>query len=166
MRARLALSFIGCAALIGCAYATGKVEPVPPLETITYETGACYGRCPVFRIVVNNKGDGLFTGVRFTAVRGERRFKITPAQFQKFKSALDPYLRFPFEDRYEPGQPSCKDAVTDMPSVDIKYTLSDRPGTAHLTFYYGCDPEKYRPMAEALSNAPNNLLIADLIGKR
>jgi Domain of unknown function (DUF6438) len=134
-------------------------------ETIRYETGPCFGACPVFSITVRPDGAGVFEGRRFTAVTGTRRFQATPAQLAAFAARLAPYRPARGELRYEPGTPRCPRPVTDLPSVDIRWTGAGR-AAGHLYFYFGCDPAAHKAMADALGNAPDALPVAALIGER
>lgn len=144
-------------ALSGCVAPRGSSGAG---ETITYETGPCFGRCPVYRVQLSPDGQGVFTGIRFTQITGERRFTATPAQVATFAGALAPY-RPTGEKRYSHGTPDCEHAPTDLPSVDIRWSGKRDD---HLYFYYGCGRETLRPMADALGNAPDALPLTDLIG--
>ena len=43
--------------LAACAAASA---PASPAETISFETGPCFGACPVYRLTVNSDGSGTF----------------------------------------------------------------------------------------------------------
>ena len=64
--------------------------PVRPVsgEAIEYQTGPCFGRCPVYRFQVNPNGTGSFTGIRFTAVTGQRSFRVSPEQAATLAQSL------------------------------------------------------------------------------
>ena len=136
----------------------GGTEPA----AIVYETGPCFGACPVYRVTVGADGQGLFEGRRYTAVTGERRFTVTPDQYRRFTAQLAPARPASGSVRYA-GE-ACSQNATDMPSVDVTW----RSGTAEqrLYFYYGCDMERNRALGERLRAAPALLPIADLIGRR
>ncbi len=161
----LGLGLAGCVAPRG-----GPVgEPGRPIpiegDSIRYETGPCYGRCPVYAITVRPDGTGVFEGKRFTAVTGEKPFKLTRAQYDAFAATLGPYRPESGEIRYAPGQKNCEPAVTDASSVNVTWTraIGDSQG---LYFYYGCRSEKNRPIGQALGDAVEGLPIHDLIGER
>ena len=59
-------------------------------ESISYETGHCFGACPVYAVTVHSDGSGLFEGKRFTAVSGQRAFRIDPDQYRAFAGRLEP----------------------------------------------------------------------------
>ena len=151
-------------ALTACATAPGG-RPIPTeVESIEYETGPCFGACPVYRIALNADGGGLFEGRSATAVTGEHSFRATPEQYRAFAARLAPYRPDEAERRYS-GPPLCAQMATDLPSVTVTWHRPDG-GSRILYFYYGCDMERYRAMADALRQAPGALPIGDLIGSR
>lgn len=162
---------LAAVALAGCARTGGGGNAMPgkpiPIEgdSITYQTGPCFGACPVFSVTIRPDGSGVFTGKRFTAVEGERAFKATPAQYAAFAKALAPYRPQSGEVRISHGDPRCKQVATDLPSVEVVWmrAIGD---SQKLYFYFGCDMEKNAPMADALGNAPDALPIEELIGER
>ena len=155
------ISVLGLAGLAACA--TTAAAPAGRVESITFETGPCFGACPVYRVTVNRDGSGVFEGRRFTAVTGERRFIATPEQFQAFARQLAPLRPEQGERRYA-GE-ACTEFATDLPSADVTWRAGDGQ-EQHLHFYYGCDMERNQAIAERLNAAPGLLPIADLIGRR
>jgi hypothetical protein len=133
------------------------------VRTISYETGPCFGRCPVYRVTVGADGIGSFQGERFTSVSGTRSFRATAAHYRAFAALLEPVRPAHGEVRRAP--PHCKTAATDMPSVHVEWTMADRTHRS-LYFYYGCDMIENRALAERLSRAPSFLPIAGMIGTR
>ena len=158
-------------ALSACSHAGVKPgTPSTPVaiegDSITYETGPCFGRCPVFSITIRPDGSGVFTGKNFTAVTGERAFKLSPADYAAFASRLQPYRPESGERRYSHGEKGCEQVVTDMPSVDVRWTRAIGDSQA-LHYYYGCRDAANRHMADVLGNAPDMLPgIEAMIGER
>ncbi len=153
-------------ALAGCVQPSRPGGPVAiEGDSITYETGMCFGACPVYSVTVRPDGSGVFTGKRFTAVSGERAFTATRAQYEAFAAALAPYRPESGEVRYAPGESRCTNAATDMPSVDVRWTRAIGD-SQHLYYYFGCNLGEKRPIADALGHAPDALPIAALIGER
>jgi hypothetical protein len=152
------------AALAGCAGAAPGPAPAGDggVEQITYETTACHGRCPVYRLSVEASGRGLFDGQRFTAAAGERAFTASPAQVRAFFDRLAPY-RPAADVRYD-GPERCRTMATDLPSVEVTWYAGGEGRT--LTLSYGCDMDRHRALADALRHAPDALPIAALIGPR
>lgn len=136
----------------------------PPIalesETIRYETGPCFGTCPVYAVTITPDGKGTFEGKRFTEVTGIRTFQVTPEAYRAFAGKLTPYRPTSNEMLYQPGTLNCGNAPTDMPSVDVVWTdLSG--GRQHLNVYYGCGPQAMRDVLRA---APASLPISSFIG--
>lgn len=156
MRANiLALSL----ALAACATvpAAGSDRPV---ESLTYETGPCFGACPVYRVTVNRDGTGLFEGRRFTAVSGAQRFTLTWAQFSAFARHLAALRPAQGERRYSGD--ACASMATDLPSAEVTWQAAGGERQL-LYFYYGCDMERNQAIAERLRAAPDLLPIGDFI---
>ena len=147
-------------ALAGCTTTAGAAGAAE-VESIVYETGPCFGACPVYRLTVSSDGSGLFEGRRFTTVTGERRFTVTPAQYRAFVRQLEP-LRPESGERLYSGE-ACDMMATDLPSADVKWRAAGG-AEQHLYFYYGCDMERNRAIGERLRAAPDLLAIGDLIG--
>lgn len=124
------------------------------MQTIRYETGPCFGACPVYVLTVRSDGTGTFEGRQHTAVQGVREFTLTPAQFADFRARLEPYR--PVGQRRLSTGPECNGRVaTDLPSVEISWT--QKGPQSRLYAYYGCDMEGNAAMFEALQNAPKAL---------
>lgn len=142
----------------------GPSAPVVRDEMIRYATSPCFGACPVYTVTVRPDGTGTFEGQRFTAVTGARDFRVSPAQYDAFLTRLAPYRPRSGSVRYAPGEANCGQAATDMPSVEVQW--DGKSGHRGLSFYFGCDRERNRGMADALGSAPDLLPIAGLIGAR
>ncbi len=142
--------------------------PMPPVsgEAIEYQTGPCFGSCPVYRFQVNPNGTGSFTGIRFTAVTGQRSFRVTPEQAAALARSLAPWRPATGRTRrYAHGEPGCERAATDMPSAEIRWR--GRRSTTTLYFDFGCDRDTNHAMAAAIGNAPDLIpALAPLIGAR
>jgi hypothetical protein len=141
------------------APAAAAPRPATPVQTIVFETGPCFGTCPVYRVTVNGNGSGIFEGRRFTAVTGTRAFRLTPGQYQAFARHLAP-LR-PARGSVRFAGEACRSMATDLPSAEV--TWRDRRGPQSLYFYFGCDMAKNRAIAARLNAAPGLLPIAHFI---
>lgn len=161
-------AIVAAAALIvaSCAVTSADTPPPPTagtVETIRYETGPCFGACPVYVVEVSSNGLGVFAGRQHTAVIGERMFAVTPRQYAEFRRRLEPY-RPPGEER-RVAEPNCGGVVaTDLPSVEISW--SAKGPQQRLYVYYGCDMERNAAMFRALQEAPEVLPIEELVGTR
>jgi len=110
--------------------------PATPVQTISFETGPCFGACPVYRLHVNSDGSGVFEGIRFTAVTGTRPFRATSAQYRAFARMLEPIRPARGSVRYE-GR-ACRSMATDMPSANV--TWRSRRGTHVADALLGWEP--------------------------
>jgi len=154
---RILIAAAAAAGLLGRGAAASSDSPV---ETITYETGPCFGACPVYRITVLSTGTGTFEGRRFTAVTGLRSFRVTPEQYRAFERQLAPARPASGSARY--SDDSCENQATDLPSVQVGW--HSRRGHQELDFSYGCDMDRNRALAERLRSAPGLLPIAEFVG--
>lgn len=131
--------------------------------SVSYETGPCFGACPVYKVTVNADGTGLFEGRSFTAVTGERHFTLPLSQYRAFVAHLAPIRPASGDLRYS-GPPLCRQMATDLPSAEVIWR--PRGGVQHLYFYYGCDMERNRAIVARLEAAPRLLPIGDFIRLR
>ena len=157
---------VAALALAGCIPASRPPAAPMPIEgdSISYETGPCFGRCPVYSVTVRPDGTGVFEGKRFTAMTGTRSFTLSRAEYDAFAARLAPYRPASGDVRYSHGEPNCPSAPTDMPSIDVRWTraIGDSQG---LHFYLGCRRGN-EAVAEALGSAVELLPVHDLIGER
>lgn len=164
---------LGAAALMlaGCVAPRSGEGPAGPIaiegDSIRYETGPCFGVCPVYQVTVRPDGSGVFNGIRFTAVTGERAFRVSRADYAAFAATLAPYRPASGTVLYTPANPkNCAEQATDLPTVDVTWTRAIGDSQA-LSFYFGCDMEKNHVMGEALGSAPDRLPpLEALIGPR
>jgi len=140
--------------------------PPPATEAIEYEIGPCLGSCPSFRLRVTSDGEGLFTGLQFTAVRGERRFRVSRAEFAAFTAALAPYRPPAGTARhYYYRQPGCEEYGVE--GRDAKLKWQDPAGAGELHHFSGCLGKTNEAMAAAIEKAPGLLrALTPLIGPR
>lgn len=159
-----AVTLAGCAAM--SAQAPGASGPLPVAiesDSISYATSACFGRCPIYRVTVRPDGGGVFEGINFTAVSGERPFRITPDRYRAFAAHLAP-LR-PRQGEVRLTGDGCRTMATDLPGVEVVWTRAIGDSQTYQ-LNYGCDMDKNRAVAERLRNAPDLLPIAAFIGER
>ncbi|MGR6328811.1 DUF6438 domain-containing protein [Sphingomonas sp. XXL09] len=156
MRVMVALT---AALAAGTLVAVAEAKPQP--ETIRYETGPCFGFCPAYRVTVSSTGQGVFEGGRFTAEKGRKAFRVTPAEFAAFRAKLA--ADRPAGVRGLNGKPACRSIATDQITVDVRWTGGTRP-PSHLSAYFGCDMDGNSALFERLKAAPAALPIAAFIG--
>jgi len=149
------------AAAAGCT--TVPERPIAiESDSISFETGPCFGACPVFRVSVSPDGSGTFEGRQHTAVTGERAFRITPEQYRAFAAHLAP-LR-PAEGSVRMSGEACRQMATDLPSAEVTW-FSQIGNSQNYYFYFGCDMDRNAAIAERLRSAPALLPISGMIGR-
>lgn len=154
--ALLALSALATPSLLPAASPKARAA----LENITYETGPCFGVCPVYRVTVSSDGRGVFEGKRFTAVTGTRNFRVDAKTFAEFSRRLRGVR--PVGEVLLTGAPLCQAMATDMATIDVRWTGGRKP--AHLAYNLGCDRERYGWKANVLQKAITVLPVARFIG--
>ena len=155
----IATALMTALALPACA---AEPPAATPAQTIIFETGPCFGACPVYRVVLNSDGSGTFEGRRFTAVTGTRAFHATPRQYRAFAGQLEPIRPASGSVRYA-GE-DCAAMATDLSSSEV--TWRSRGQEQHLYVYHGCDMARNRALIERLVSAPGLLPIGDYISAR
>ncbi len=159
---RMALA-IGAALLAsGCATIPGDPVAIEG-DSISYQTGPCFGTCPMYTISIRPDGSGTFEGRRFTAVTGTRAFRATPAQYRAFAAHLAP-LR-PAEGVVRLSGEACTSQATDLPSAEVTW-FSQIGNSQGYYLDFGCDRERHQAARERLQSAPALLPIAEMIGVR
>ena len=139
-----------------------------PAETITYESGACFGTCAIYSVTVDTRtGAGEFVGKKFTTVTGARRFRATPAQVARFRQDLE-FARAVPPGAFKQGGARCKMYATDMNSVRLTWSGNAGAGVAprSLSIYFGCDMDANRPLFLSVQRAWQALPIMPFIGER
>lgn len=133
-------------------------------DRIEFETGACFGRCPVYRVSLSRDGEGVFTGLRFTQVLGERRFRVDPQVYRDFALRLA-RVRPDRDTRIEPGAPGCEHAPTDLPGITLHFNRG-QVDPASLYLYYGCREGRFGAMIDTISAAIDALPLTPMVGEQ
>lgn len=105
-------------------------------DVITLERGACFGTCPIYKVSVTSDGRVTFEGLNYTKVKGKAKGRIKARDFQALVKEFERIKYFSLDDKYEPGEPNCGPAATDMPSVKSSIQLKGK--TKSVAHYQGC----------------------------
>ncbi|MFK4793420.1 DUF6438 domain-containing protein [Sphingobium sp. ZW T5_29] len=154
----------GCAALLsGCATDKAELEkPVAVGDTIRFSAGPCFGVCPAYTLSVTPDGSGLLEPERFTAVPGPTRFTVTPAQYRRFRAALNQF-RPPAGTAKRIGHgENCVRFATDMAGYRFEWVRGDTPPT-RLEFQSGCMDATYGKLRATISAIPRMLQIEPMV---
>jgi hypothetical protein len=142
-------------ALAGCDRLRAQAHS--PLKNLEYSTAPCLGDCPVFGVTVASGGAGTFEGALYTAVKGRRAFRISPAAFDAYRKTLEP-LRPPQGNR---DLTTCEHPWTDNAAAGVIWTFED--GTQQsVSVYFGCRDD-YPDAVRIIGAAPAKLPIAAFI---
>ncbi|SEL35549.1 hypothetical protein SAMN05216382_1862 [Sphingomonas palmae] len=164
MRTMLPLA-VAALTLSACATTrTAAPAPAPAAALrITYDTGACFGTCPVYSVTVDTgSGAGEFIGTQHTAATGITRFQAAQAQAQAFADAVAELRKIDGEG-IVPGSPRCSTLASDMPSVTVTWQAGSERTVKRVD--YGCFDAANKALFARLRAAPGLLPIAALIGK-
>lgn len=98
---------------------------------ISYETTACFGTCPVFRIELAADNSGVFHGERFTQAQGRHEFRVSPQAARAFRERVAPFRP---DGRVSYDHGNCPVPVmSDLPTVRVDWSDGDS-----LDWYLGC----------------------------
>ncbi len=98
------------------------------VERIVLDRGACYGRCPAYRLTIRANGSASYTGEGFVRLRGTYETRFNPHAFGRFADVL--YRRGMFSSRQA-------NTVVDAPATTISVVFSN--GTVADSVAYGFD---------------------------
>ncbi len=105
---------------------------------ITLERTACLGRCPIYKLTIDETGKVLFEGKEFVSHIGKKEFFIGKNKVRELISAFDKAQFFSLRDNYEGGP-------TDAPSAITSITIDGRTKTIS---HYGASPDAPKELTE------------------
>lgn len=119
MRTSSSLPILAAAILLaGCGFDPREAQVREPVS-ISFAHGPCYGFCPVYKATVFVDGRGVFVGQGHVAVKGERAFAFSPAQFRALAAAVEPLRP---ERGSIPRNPMTECEVMDGSSMTLTWT--------------------------------------------
>ena len=68
---------------------------------VAVESGACFGFCPVFKLLVRNDGLVYFEGIRFTEKIGKDSFNLTSDELKRLKAKVKEVNLWQYPDNVE-----------------------------------------------------------------
>lgn len=114
----------------------GQDKITPGRDVITLERGACFGTCPIYKVSVTSDGRVTFEGFNYTKIKGKATGRIKAKDFKNLVKEFEQIKYFSLDDKYEPGEPNCGPAATDMPYVKSSIQLKGK--TKSISHYQGC----------------------------
>ena len=161
---RLPIPMLAALALAGCTTTTdadGGDTADEELESIAFSTGACFGSCPVFEVEVAATGPDAYRGERFVAVKGERSFTASAAEWRAFAERLAPFRP---DTSVKYGHGTCDGPLaSDQPTVAITWRDADGSETT-LDWYMGCRQPGLAENYDRIYEAWQELPLDDLVG--
>ena len=108
--------------------------------TIVMERGPCFGRCPVYRLELNDSGTVVFEGRGFVAARGRQETTVAPADVQALAREIESAGFFDLRGNYPPDVTDHATVVTtvtiDGRSKRVEHNLGARSAPAALEALY------------------------------
>ncbi len=155
---KYACGLVAAVLIAGCAPVEAGGSSGADNSSISFETGACFGTCPVFSFTIDADGNGVFNGKRFVEKEGEHRFRASPAELAAFRARLarfrpDGEVRYDWENCSGP-------VMSDMPSLSIQWRDAD--GEDSLFWYQGCREKKLSDAKPDLASAWKELPLEEL----
>ena len=111
-----------------CFNFTKQKELQSPEKIISLEKTACFGRCPVFKIIIYNNGECLYNGIKFVEKSGEYNLKIK-------KREIDEILSQAKEIGFDNLKNEYSERITDLPTTYIMIN------NKKIKDYYGAPTE-------------------------
>lgn len=118
------------------------VPAVDPMDLgmsdyIRMERGPCFGACPEYVVVIGRDGLVRFRGEGKLAATGLRDKQISTGRVAGLRHAVARLGILQLESSYVPGDETCGDHATDMPTVKLQ-VVGPGGGVKRITHYLGC----------------------------
>ena len=117
-----------------------------PDALIEMSKTACFGKCPVYTISIDGKGNAVYTGKQNVDKIGEYKKTFSAEEVNALIDAFEKSNFWDYEDEYT-------EKVTDVPTTYISYTRGTK--TKKIKDYFGAPDslKKLENAVEALANA-------------
>jgi hypothetical protein len=138
----------------GIAFSGGDASDAGrrPTKVITLERTVCFGTCPEYKLTIFSDGRVEFQGTRFVKKVGKATGRISRARLHDLVMEFTNIYYFNLPDSFEPGQKTCPQEATDMPSAITSLTWQGRSKT--IRHYHGC---RGANTLELLTNLENKI---------
>lgn len=119
-----------------CFNLTKQKELQSPKIIISLEKTACFGRCPVFKIIIYNNGEALYNGLKFVKKVGEYDLKVSKREIDKILSKAKKIGFNNLKNEYS-------ERITDLPTTYIMIN------NKKIKDYYGA-PSKLKDLEKMI----------------
>ena len=136
-------------------------------DSFTLERTACFGFCPVYKVIVDDRDILEFQGKRFVKEEGGAVGKRLPAgSYDKLRAIAAAHEFDDFDAAYPNDDASnCPQRATDAPTVIVGFEKKEK--TRSVRVYEGCIGFEGRDRFDAMVAAMDAILdIDDLVGPR
>lgn len=89
-----------------------KINTAVPLVIYKLETGACYGKCPIFLLEIDENGLAYLDAKKFNKIDGKLKRQLSPEEMDQLKKSYKKANLFSLQDSYPSN-------VADLPSIKI-----------------------------------------------
>ena len=121
-----------------CFNLTKQKELQSPKIIISLEKTACFGRCPVFKVIIYDNGEALYNGQKFVKKVGEHDLKVSKREIDKILSKAKKIGFNNLKNEYS-------ERITDLPTTYIMIN------NKKIKDYYGA-PSKLKDLEKMIEN--------------
>lgn len=141
MRQSRKTRLIALAAILTCfgivsTYADASSSGGRATKVITLERTQCFGTCPMYKLTIFSDGRVSYEGIKFVKTVGKAGGRISRAKLRDLVTEFTNISYFKLPDSFEPGQKTCPQEWTDMPSAITSLAWNGKSKT--IKHYYGC----------------------------
>ena len=120
----------------GTDAARTRTAPVQRVSRVGLERGACFGKCPVYRLTIDDNGTVQFDGQANVAHAGGASGTISSGSFADLAAAIVAARLESLASNYTMGSKACGQYATDLPTVVLTATIDGRTHVVRQD--YGC----------------------------
>ena len=133
------------------ANSQNQSEGIPDDLLITLERTACYGTCPIYKLIIKADGSILFEGERFTKTKGKAEGEISKEKVRKLIEEFKKVDYFNLNGKYDCYQ------MTDNPSAVTSIQINGKKKS--IDHYHGCGDgnDKFEKELSKLTELENNI---------
>ena len=122
---------------------TNVTPSAPDPVALTYQRGPCLGKCPVYTLTVNEKGEARMTGRKFSKREGDYTQTLSPQAYKDLMQTVKTANMTALENKYDSG-------IADAPVVTLTAVYADG-GKKEITLR-GSMPDVLKPVTAAAVN--------------
>jgi uncharacterized protein DUF6438 len=132
-------------ALVALTSLTGSYAPaqaIPEDFVIKLERTACYGRCPVYGVSIDARGNVTYDGTSFVRVVGRQTDRIPISKVAALVQTVDRIRFFELENKY-------RQLITDLPTTFVTVTRDGH--SKQVEDYFGA-PKSLRDLEQQIDD--------------